>query len=318
MILSSTLVIAACAVSLIGFAPRADAAALVGPTWSSSNTTTGAADTSYTYAFAVATSAPLTSVTMTVPAGTAGTPTVGAVSPVSLEGGSIALAGSTLTYSFTSAAIISATAVSVQVNGLTNTGTADSYTAEITTETAGSPVDSGVTPAVSFAAPALTLTSPGSLGWADTLNGSNQSAVDTFPADQQFTVNDTTGTSAGWHITVSATTFTSGTHTLPDTGSLVFTGSISSATASSPPSSSCLTTCTLPSDTVTYPVAITTAPTAPSAATIYDTAAGSGDGAILLGGNSAADPVGWWINVPANARVGTYTSTVALTIVSGP
>ena len=98
----------------------------------------------------------------------------------------------------------------------------------------------------------------------------------------------------------------------------MFTGSLPSVAASSAPSSSCVKTCTRPSDTVTYPVAITTAASAPPAATVYDTPPGTGDDAIILGGHSAADPVGWWINVPANTRVGTYTSTVTLTIVSGP
>jgi len=59
---------------------------------------------------------------------------------------------------------------------------------------------------------------------------------------------------------------------------------------------------------VTYPVAITTAPSTPT----------DSGGAIILGGNSAADPAAWWINVPANALVGTYTSTVVLTIVVVP
>jgi hypothetical protein len=228
------LAIAACAASLFGFAPRANAATLADPAWSSSSPTTGAADASYTYAFTVATSASLTSVTMTVPAGTAGTAAVGTVSPDPLTGGSIALVGATLTYSFIPTAIPSDTTVSIQVNGLTNTATAGSYTAAITTSIR------------------------------------------------------------------------------------VFTGSISSVTASSAPSSSCLASCTLPSDTVTYPVAITTAPSSPPAATIYDTPAGSGAGSIIVGGNSAADPAGWWINVPASTLFGTYTSTVALTISSGP
>jgi hypothetical protein len=314
LILSAALTIAACA---LGFVPRADAATLTDATWSSSSTTLDAADASYTYAFTAVTAASLTSVTMTVPTGTAGTPTVGTVSPDSLAGGSIALAGTTLTYSFTPAAISAGAAISVQVNGLTNTATAGSYTSEISTEDAGGPVDSGVTPAVSFG-DSETLTPPDSLGWAATLDGTNLSAVDTAPADQQLTVDDATGAGAGWHITVSATTFTSRAGSLPDTGTFVFTGSISAATASSAPSSSCVTTCTLPSDTVTYPVAITTAASSPSAATIYDTPPGTGEDAIILGGHGATDPIGWWINVPANALIGTYTSTVTLSITSGP
>jgi hypothetical protein len=311
------LTVAGCAASLIGLAPRADAATLTGSTWSTSKTTVSAAGTGYTYAFTAATSSSLSSVTMTVPTGTAGTPAVGTVSPGSLAGGSVALAGTTLTYSFTSVLVLPATAVSIQINGLTNTSTAGSYTSEIVTQTLGTAVDSGVTPAVSVTGP-LTLTSPASLGWAATLNGNNQSVTDTVLGDQQLTANDATGTGAGWHITVSATTFTNGTHTLADTGTFVVTGSISSAAASSAPTSSCVTSCTPPGDTTTYPVAITTASSSPPAANIYDAAAGSGSGAITLGGHSAADPVGWWVNVPANAMAGAYTSTVTLAVVSGP
>jgi hypothetical protein len=294
------------------------AAALGNPAWSASSTAVGATGVSYTYTFKTATfSLALTSVTMTVPPGTAGTPTVGTVSPGGVAGGSVTLSGTTLTYSFVGALVGSGTAVSIQINGLTNTATAGSYTSEIVTETLGSPVDSGVTPVVSFTGP-LTLTSPASLSWAATLTGNDQTAVVTVTADQQLTVNDATASSAGWHITVSATTFTNGTHTLPDTGTFVITGSISSAAANTAPSSSCATSCTPPVDRTIYPVAVTTASTSPPAATIYDAAAGGGSGAITLGGHGAADPVGWWVSVPANARAGAYTSTVTLAVVSGP
>ena len=123
-ILLSTLTIAGCAASLFGFAPRADAATLTGSTWSTSKTTVGATGTSYTFTFTAATSSSLSAVTMTVPSGTAGTPAVGTVSPGSLAGGSVVLAGTTLTYSFTSAPVGPGTAVSIQINGLTNTATA--------------------------------------------------------------------------------------------------------------------------------------------------------------------------------------------------
>ncbi|MGH3167770.1 MAG: RHS repeat-associated core domain-containing protein, partial [Trebonia sp.] len=33
---------------------------------------------------------------------------------------------------------------------------------------------------------------------------------------------------------------------------------------------------------------------------------------------SAADPIGWWVNVPASAHAGSYTSTITLNVVSGP
>lgn len=179
------------------------------------------------------------------------------------------------------------------------------------------PIDSGVTSAVSFTG-SLTLTSPSSLSWAATLTGTNQNIADTTAAHQQLTVSDQTGTGAGWHVTVSTTTFTNGTSTLPNASTFSVNGSLSAATASSGPSGSCVTGCTPPSSTVTYPVAVTTAESSPTPADIYDNPAGSGVGGITLGGSSAANPVGWWIAVPGNALAGAYTSTVTVTIVSGP
>jgi hypothetical protein len=164
----------------------------------------------------------------------------------------------------------------------------------------------------------LTLTSPISLSWTVTSNGSNQAVFDHVSADQQFTVNDASGSGAGWNVSISATTLTSGTHTLPNIGTLVFTGSLISPTAVTAPTATCVTTCTLPTDTTTYPVAITTAASAPPNTKVYDTAAGTGLGAVTLGSSTATSPVGWWVNVPANAYAGTYTTTVTMTVSSGP
>ena len=74
-------------------------------------------------------------------------------------------------------------------------------------------------------------------------------------------------------------------------------------------------TCTLPSNTTTYPVLITTAASSPTATKIYDDAASSGLGQLTIGN---ANLVGWWLNVPANAVSGTYTSTFTWQINSGP
>jgi hypothetical protein len=41
-------------------------------------------------------------------------------------------------------------------------------------------------------------------------------------------------------------------------------------------------------------------------------------GQVVIGGSTAAHPVGWWVNVPASATAGSYTSTVTMTIISGP
>jgi hypothetical protein len=289
--------------------------ALTSPAWSVSSSTVGATGVSYTYTFTTARTSFITSVTMTVPPGTAGIPTVGTVSP-GILGASVALSGTTLTVSGIWVSH-SGGSVSIQINGITNTATVGSYTSEIVTSGFFGAVDSGITAAVSLTS-SLTLTSPSSLTWAATLNGSNQGMVDPVAADQQFTVSDESGTSAGWHITVAATTFASGTHTLPNSGTFVLTGSLSSITATTAPSAACVTSCTPPIDIATYPVAITTAASSPTPATVYDVPAGSGLGPVTLGGHGAANPVGWWINVPANARAGSYTSTVTVAVVSGP
>jgi hypothetical protein len=290
--------------------------ALTSPAWSASSTTVGATGVSYTYTFTTATSGLITSFTMTVPAGTAGTPAVGTVSPTMLDA-SVTLSGTTLTVSGVSESLTSGTLISIQITGLTNTATAGGYTSQIATHGVTGPVNSGITPVVSFSG-TLNLTSPSSLSWAVTLNGSNQSVADAVAADQQFTVSDETGTGAGWHITVSATTFTNGAHTLTNTGTLVVTGSISSAAATTAPTASCVTSCTPPDNTVTYPVAITTAASSPTPGIVYDVSAGSGLGPMTIGGYGAAGPVGWWVNVAANALAGTYTSTVTVAVVAGP
>jgi WxL domain surface cell wall-binding len=296
---------------------------LVTPTWTSSSNLIGAS-AAYTFAFTTGSASTLHAITITVPSGTKGTPTVGTVTPAALAaGGQVTLAGAALTYAFTptTSVVPAATPVSVTVGGLVNTTTVGSYTSSLATVDVGgtSPglVDTGTAPALSLVGQ-LALVSPSSLSWSLTLNGQNQSVVDLRGADQQFSVTDTTGSGAGWHVTASATTLTSGTDSLPTAGTLVYTGSLVSSAAVSAPTSSCVGTCTLPVDRATYPVVITTAASSPPASTIYDAAAGSGLGAVTIGAAGSADPGGWWVAVPANTFRGTYTSTITLAIVTGP
>jgi hypothetical protein len=136
----------------------------------------------------------------------------------------------------------------------------------------------------------------------------------------RHTVNDATGSGAGWHVTTAATTFTNvtnGTHTLPDTGTFVTNGTTTSISATAGPTATCAagTTCTPPTNLITsYPLAVTTA-TAP-AVNIYDNA--SGNGQVVIGGSTSANPVGWWVNVPASAFADAYISTVTMAVISTP
>ncbi len=163
----------------------------------------------------------------------------------------------------------------------------------------------------------LAMTAPSSLGWSLTDTGVNRSVVDTNSGDQQLTVADSA--SAGWHVTFTATTLTTGTHSLPDTGTIAVTASTSSVSSTAAPSASCAGgSCTLPTNTTTYPVQVNTASSSPPVYTIYDTSSGTGVDEVTLGGSTAANPIGWWINVPASAHAGSYTSTITFNLVSGP
>jgi len=173
--------------------------------------------------------------------------------------------------------------------------------------------------ALTFSGGSLTLTSPTALAWTATNNGLNQSLVDTTTAQQSYVVNDATGSGAGWNVTVSATTFTNGTVSLPNAGTFSTNGSITSAVLTTTPTGACTvpSTCTSSSNTVPYPVAITTAASTPTVYKIFDDAATFGMGSITIG-LPGANPVGWWVAVPGNAVAATYLSTVTLEVISAP
>jgi hypothetical protein len=189
---------------------------------------------------------------------------------------------------------------------------------------AGVPVPAGtactMTGTLLLSSGPLTLTSPTALSWSGTVTGLDQQLVDTTAAHQSYLVTDATGIAPGWHVTVSATQFTTGTVTLANAGTFSTNGSLTSVTATTAPTSSCLSgsTCTLPTDTTTYPVAITTAAATPTAVNIYDASAGTGVGSIVVGGSAAANPVGWWLSLPSNTPAGTYTSTVTVELIEAP
>ena len=119
-----------------------------------------------------------------------------------------------------------------------------------------------------------------------------------------LTANDTTGTGAGWNLTITSTQFTTGggtPHTLATNASTI-TG-VTSACATG--------TCTNPTNAVTYPVGIPAAATAPTAVKFFNAAANTG-----LGSFTVTPTVG--VFVPASTFAGSYSSTLTVSIVSGP
>ncbi|MGH9110056.1 MAG: hypothetical protein ACRDY3_11440, partial [Acidimicrobiales bacterium] len=145
------LVGSATSVGLAASAGTATAGALNPVSWSVSNNEVGTTGVTYTFAFKTATAGIIKKVTMTVPAGTAGTPAM--VANVGVGAGTIALASTTLTYTLTAAITVpAATTVELVVNGITNTSTAGTGKSTVTTEAATSvTIDSATSQTVSFA-----------------------------------------------------------------------------------------------------------------------------------------------------------------------
>jgi hypothetical protein len=119
-----------------------------------------------------------------------------------------------------------------------------------------------------------------------------------------LTAVDTTGSGAGWNLTITSTQFTTGggtPHTLATNASTI-TG-VTSACASG--------TCTNPTNAVTYPVSVPAGATAPTAVKLFNAAASTG-----LGSFTVTPTVG--VFVPATSFAGSYSSTLTVAIVSGP
>ena len=121
-----------------------------------------------------------------------------------------------------------------------------------------------------------------------------------------LTVQDTrTGSAAasGWNLTVTSTPFTSGSHALPSTASRVTDVTDACAAGGA--------VCQVPTNAVTYPLAVPAGTGPPAAAKMFNAASATGTGALSL-----TPTIG--VTVPGNSFAGSYTSTVTLTLISGP
>lgn len=119
-----------------------------------------------------------------------------------------------------------------------------------------------------------------------------------------LTAQDTRGTGAGWNLTVTSTQFT--------TGGLTPQTLATNASSLTGVSSACATgTCTNPTNAITYPVAVPAAAVPPAAVKFFNAAANSGMGKFTI-----TPTVG--VFVPGSTFAGTYTSTLTLSVVTGP
>jgi hypothetical protein len=164
---------------------------------------------------------------------------------------------------------------------------ASSWAASVTTS--GS-VTGSVLSATTSAAPSFTAS----------LDSGDSTQTYTIP----LTVQDTRGTGSGWNLTVTSTTFTTGggsPNLLSTTAS-----SLTGVTAA------CSTgTCTNASNAQSYPLSVPAGTSAPAAVKFFNTSAGNGMGRFTITPTVA-------VTVPQNAFAGTYSSTLTVSIVSGP
>ena len=219
----------AVAAGFLGAAP-AFAATPTNMAWTVSNSAAGATSVYYGWQFTTASPGTVASITFTVPAGTAGTPAISA--NYGIGAGSVALSGTTLTYTVTSPASVAAsTPVYVEVSGLTNTGTAGSYSSVITTQTsAPATIDTGTSPSVSFGGntTAATVVVDKSLAFTND-TASWQFLMDAGVAalaDQSKVVNLTVKTNArsGYTLNVKDSSLTTGSRTIAAASSGMGTG----------------------------------------------------------------------------------------------
>jgi hypothetical protein len=133
---------------------------------------------------------------------------------------------------------------------------------------------------------------------SDTLDGTDQAVNYTLP----LTLADARGTGTGWNLTVTSTTFTAGSHTLATTASSI--ASVSSACVAGG-------TCTNATNSITYPLTIPAAATAPAAVKLFNSAATTGLGRFTITPSIN-------VTIPGNSFAGSYASTLTIAAVSGP
>lgn len=167
-------------------------------------------------------------------------------------------------------------------------------------QAAGAATTASPTVTGTVAAGALSVATSAAPTFSANLATGDQTPTYTLP----LTATDTTGTGAGWNLTITSTQFTTGgatPHTLAANASTI-TGVTSSCASG---------TCTNPTNAVTYPVGVPAAATAPTAVKFFNAAANTG-----LGSFTVTPTVG--VFVPGSTFAGSYSSTLTVSIVSGP
>lgn len=147
----------------------------------------------------------------------------------------------------------------------------------------------------------LVLTLGAAPTFSATLDGSNKTPTFTVP----MTMDDSTGTGAGWNVTLTSTQFSTGGATPRTLAADAST--ITAATAS------CVAgaTCTAPDNAIGYPLTVPAAGVAPAAVKIFNASLDMGMGKFDLSPSVS-------VSIPANTYAGTYSSILTVTGASAP
>ena len=120
-----------------------------------------------------------------------------------------------------------------------------------------------------------------------------------------LTVTDTRTTpTAGWNVTITSTqlTTTAPVHLLSTTASRVTGVAVGTCTGG---------TCVAPVNSIAFPVTVPAGSTPPTAVKFYNAKAATGEGVYPVTPTIQ-------VSVPGNAYAGSYSSTLTISLVSGP
>lgn len=118
----------------------------------------------------------------------------------------------------------------------------------------------------------------------------------------ELTLSDQTGSGSGWNLNATSTTLTAGAEkNLPTTATTITAASTATASGN----------CSLPTNSVKYPVTLPAATSPPAAVELFNAASKTGQGPTKVTLTSK-------VALPANARAGSYKSTWTLALSSGP
>jgi hypothetical protein len=164
----------------------------------------------------------------------------------------------------------------------------------------GSSWAASVTTSGSVTGSVLSATTSASPSFSASLDSGDSTQTYTVP----LTVQDTRGTGAGWNLTVTSTTFSTGggSPNLLATSASSLTGVVAACSTG---------TCTNAINAQGYPISVPAGTSAPTAVKFFNTSASNGMGRFTI-----TPTIG--VTVPQNAFAGTYSSTLTVSIVSGP